>query len=184
MWNRVKQTGLVAVLTLALGLGIGASIAGPVSTVQGQNAAAVQGVNGVSNSAQSQTVNDPEPELLRSIYAKANPSVVSIDVRIPQQGNSNSFGFGLPGQGQGQGQRGQGQGLAPQQPQAFAAAAGSGFVYDTAGHIVTNAHVVEGADRIELTFSDGVQMYAKVVGVDLDADIAVLQAQASTSAYK
>src|SRR5262249_15569831 len=49
--------------------------------------------------------------------------------------------------------------------------------------IVTNAHVVDGADRIEITFSDGNQMFAKLVGIDEDADIAVIKAQGNTSAY-
>lgn len=169
MLERLKQTGVVAALTLTLGLGIGASVAGPIATVQGQNAA---------SSVQTQNVVDAEAQLLKSIYSQANPSVVSIDVRMPQQASAN---FGVPGQGQGQ-RRGQGQ--QGQQPQAYAYAAGSGFVYDTAGHIVTNAHVVEGTDRVEVTFSDGVQMYAKVVGIDADSDLAVIQVQSDANKYR
>lgn len=52
-------------------------------------------------------------------------------------------------------------------------ATGSGFVYDTAGHIVTNNHVVERATRIYVTFADGTM--AKVVGTDPDSDLAVIQ---------
>ncbi|MBI3361302.1 MAG: trypsin-like peptidase domain-containing protein [Chloroflexi bacterium] len=51
---------------------------------------------------------------------------------------------------------------------------GSGFVIDAAGHIVTNNHVVEGARRIEVDFPGGLKVYAKVIGADKDADIAVL----------
>ncbi len=43
---------------------------------------------------------------------------------------------------------------------------GSGFVYDDHGHILTNFHVVENATKITVTFYDGVEMSAKVVGTD------------------
>jgi serine protease Do len=52
---------------------------------------------------------------------------------------------------------------------------GSGFVYDDHGHILTNNHVVAGADQIEVTFHDGETAKAKVVGTDADADVAVIQ---------
>ena len=43
---------------------------------------------------------------------------------------------------------------------------GSGFVYDESGRIVTNDHVVEGADQVEVTFSDGPIREAEVIGQD------------------
>ncbi|MEM2161014.1 MAG: trypsin-like peptidase domain-containing protein [Candidatus Nitrosotenuis sp.] len=52
---------------------------------------------------------------------------------------------------------------------------GSGFVYDTNGHIVTNNHVVEGAQVVDVRFVDGNIYSAKVVGTDPFNDIAVLQ---------
>src|SRR5438270_733755 len=54
----------------------------------------------------------------------------------------------------------------------------------TSGGIVTNAHVVQGADQVEVTFSDQNMMRAKVVGIDLDADLAVIKVQWDASAYK
>lgn len=59
--------------------------------------------------------------------------------------------------------------------QATGSASGSGFVYDTSGHIVTNNHVVEGAARIYVTFADGTMAAAKVVGRDPDSDLAVIR---------
>lgn len=44
---------------------------------------------------------------------------------------------------------------------------GSGFVYDGNGHIVTNYHVVEGANVIEVRFTSGFMGYGTVVGTDL-----------------
>jgi S1-C subfamily serine protease len=158
MFSKVKQMGAVAALTLSLGVAAGFSMAGPLQTVQGQSAM------------------DSQTALLHNIYAKANPSVVSIDVRLPATAtNSNPFG----GRGQ-QSPFGQ-----PQtSPQQYSYAAGSGFLYDSTGNIVTNAHVVEGADKIEVTFSDGTQFHATVVGIDLDSDIAVIKVQGDTSKYQ
>ncbi|MEQ8672725.1 MAG: trypsin-like peptidase domain-containing protein [Aggregatilineales bacterium] len=52
---------------------------------------------------------------------------------------------------------------------------GSGFVYDTDGHIITNAHVVNDANEIWVTFNDGRVAQAEVVGVDVFSDLAVIR---------
>ncbi len=52
---------------------------------------------------------------------------------------------------------------------------GSGFVYDTTGHIVTNNHVIQGADTIEIVLADGTSLPAEVVGTDSYYDLAVLR---------
>jgi S1-C subfamily serine protease len=54
-------------------------------------------------------------------------------------------------------------------------ALGSGFVYDNQGHIVTNYHVIDGASRADVTFTDGNTYSANVVGKDPNSDLAVLQ---------
>jgi S1-C subfamily serine protease len=61
---------------------------------------------------------------------------------------------------------------------------GSGFVYDTEGHILTNYHVVEGADSIEVDFPSGYKSYATVVGTDLDSDLAVLKVDGPADEFK
>ncbi len=55
---------------------------------------------------------------------------------------------------------------------------GSGVVVSPAGYILTNNHVVESADEIEIAFADGKKLLAKVVGSDPDTDLAVLQVEA------
>ena len=52
---------------------------------------------------------------------------------------------------------------------------GSGFVWDKQGHIVTNYHVVAGADEVDVTFADDVVVAAQVIGVDPDSDLAVVK---------
>lgn len=55
---------------------------------------------------------------------------------------------------------------------------GSGFIIDEAGYIMTNAHVVDGADEVLVRFSDRRELEAEVVGVDIKTDIAVLKVDA------
>ena len=55
---------------------------------------------------------------------------------------------------------------------------GSGFVYDTQGHIITNFHVIDGATDIEVDFSSGYKARGAVIGVDKDSDIAVIKVDA------
>jgi len=52
---------------------------------------------------------------------------------------------------------------------------GSGFVYDNLGHIITNAHVVDGANKATVTFLDGSQYDAEIIGEDKFTDIAVIK---------
>ncbi|APW60237.1 trypsin-like peptidase domain-containing protein [Paludisphaera borealis] len=52
---------------------------------------------------------------------------------------------------------------------------GSGFVYDDKGHILTNNHVVENADKITVVFHDGIELPATVVGRDAKSDVAVVK---------
>jgi len=58
---------------------------------------------------------------------------------------------------------------------------GSGFVYDGDGHIVTNAHVVEGASSLSVKFWNGKSYTARVVGTDPSTDLAVLKVNAPVS---
>ena len=52
---------------------------------------------------------------------------------------------------------------------------GSGFVFDKQGHIITNAHVVEDATKVVITFLDGRSYNAEIIGVDKFTDIAVIK---------
>ncbi|MBI9051714.1 MAG: trypsin-like peptidase domain-containing protein [Anaerolineaceae bacterium] len=56
---------------------------------------------------------------------------------------------------------------------------GSGFVYDHEGHIVTNYHVIEGAEDLEIDFVSGHKVRGTVIATDLDSDLAVIKIDVS-----
>lgn len=94
---------------------------------------------------------DFEERRVIEVYRRLAPSVVNITTQVLQR----SFFFEvIPAEG-----------------------AGSGFVLDSEGHILTNYHVVENAQSIEISFSDDTVLPAKVVGADPRNDVAVLQVE-------
>lgn len=119
------------------------------------------------------------------LVAELSPSVVTIEVTKKAQKVSAENGqqdfpweefqrrFGLPmpnmpGQGPNGGEmRG----------------AGTGFVISADGQIVTNAHVIEGADEVKVTFEDGTSYIAEVKGSDNTTDIALLDIEAEGLDY-
>jgi 2-alkenal reductase len=66
---------------------------------------------------------------------------------------------------------------------AQGSALGTGFVYDTQGHIVTNDHVVQGAknNKVEVDFNSGNKVYGTVVGTDSDSDLAIIKVDVPAS---
>ena len=74
-----------------------------------------------------------------------------------------------------------GGGETPFGEQSPGAATGSGFVIDEEGHIVTNQHVVDGAQSVRVEFSDGSEVPAEVLGTDASTDIAVLDVDRPSS---
>ncbi len=125
---------------------------------------------------------------MTGIYDAVNPSVVSIRVltqavgsgfNLPQEGLPSipgfPFDFGTePNQG----------GNGDLQIQPYAEAQGSGFVWDKNGHIVTNNHVISGAEKIEVIFYDGTTVPAELVGADPDSDLAVVKVDVSADSLQ
>jgi serine protease Do len=58
---------------------------------------------------------------------------------------------------------------------------GSGFIIDASGYVVTNNHVIEGADEIDVVLSNGAVLPAKLIGTDTDVDLAVLKVDSKTA---
>ncbi|HXH88223.1 MAG TPA: trypsin-like peptidase domain-containing protein [Gaiellaceae bacterium] len=68
----------------------------------------------------------------------------------------------------------------PFAPSGTQQALGSGFILDKAGHLITNYHVIEGAESIEVSFSNQDTLTAKLVGSDPSTDLAVLRVETSS----
>lgn len=94
---------------------------------------------------------DVETQIYEAVYEKVNPSVVYIE-NLTSLGRSR---FGASA--------------------TVASSSGSGWVWDTEGYIVTNNHVVAGADQINVTFADGIEVPAEIVGTDPGSDLAVIK---------
>lgn len=65
----------------------------------------------------------------------------------------------------------------PEKEQNLTYGSGTGFVWDEEGHIVTNNHVIEDAVEVTITYSDGIERKATVIGADPDSDLAVLEVE-------
>jgi len=113
-----------------------------------------------SDGAASASTNEPVAETTSStaaLYKRAKDAVV--EVHAAQGATETPFGDQGPG----------------------GEATGSGFVIDEEGHIVTNQHVVDGADSVQVQFSDGSTATAKVTGTDPSTDMAVLDVDRPSS---
>lgn len=103
---------------------------------------------------------DYESAVLRNLYEQNNRSVVNITVWMDHPTLSGSSL--LPQ-------------TSPEEDALLPLVNGSGFVWDTLGHIVTNAHVVEEGKRFQVTFYDGTVAIGEVIGRDPDSDLAVIR---------
>src|SRR6266446_5811338 len=112
----------------------------------------------------------PAPASYYDAVQRATPSVVNIftskEIRAPRHPLLNDpifrrfFGDQLPDEAQ------------------RASSLGSGVIVSTSGYVLTNHHVVEAADEIEVALADGKKLLAKLVGNDPETDIAVLRVNA------
>ncbi len=106
------------------------------------------------------------PASFADVAEAANPAVVSIEVASrsrrraaaapPRQPNEPFF----------------------RRPETPRRGTGTGFLIDAAGHLLTNQHVIDGAERVIVKLTDGRSFRARVVGADADTDVAVLKVDA------
>jgi putative serine protease PepD len=152
--TRRRTLSTAAVLVAAAAIGVG-------------GAATYAGLapEGTRTIVRQETVSNGEPAAnttglsVSDIYQRTQKGVVEITVTTSQ--STNPFG-----------------GQQTQQAQ------GSGFVYDSNGHIITNQHVVEGATSISVRFWNGKTYKAEVVGSDPSTDLAVIKVDAPASVLK
>jgi putative serine protease PepD len=149
------RTAAVALASAALGGGIVAAVDRP-----GAGPAAAAAPSPASSAAASQTsvptANPTGAKSMRQIYAERSAGIVEVRAT----GSASSNGFGPPGS---------------------SSAQGSGVVIDTAGHILTNAHVIDGENSVTVAFADGSTAKAEVVGRDNSTDLALLDVDVPAS---
>jgi len=158
---RSRAAGLFTAALLGGGVALGGAAAlgklGDHTTVIRQEAVPSSSAPVVLQQGKGLSINE--------IYRASAPAVVHIETTSRIQQPSDFFGnpFGTT-----ETQR----------------ALGSGFVIDKAGHIVTNYHVVRGANTIQVSFSNNERLKAKLVGVDPSTDVAVLRVEVKSRALK
>jgi S1-C subfamily serine protease len=123
---------------------------GVVDTSDGSSSSAVVAPSALARPTSSSS---DKGLTVHEIYQRDAEGVAFIRSQIVQQTQS-VFGF-------------------PQQQQSTAT--GSGFLIDNDGHILTNAHVVQGAKSVDVQLGDGDSQQAQIVGIDPSSDIAVLK---------
>ena len=146
--RRIEFLGPSLVVLAAAGVLL---FVGPTAVRQVSQGMAASQMSSAHERLQSDTLLDQMSKASRDVALLVEPSVV----HVSSAGVSNGRGPG----------------------QSFINS-GSGWIYDAAGHIVTNAHVVEGATRLEVQLFDGERREAQLLGADLRTDIAVLQVDA------
>jgi putative serine protease PepD len=146
----MRSPRIVAVTALAALVGAGAG-AGAYAYFNSDSGTTVVRQVHVTQSVQASNTNPGTALSIGSIYKLANRGVVKISVT---SSGANPFEQGS------------------QQAQ------GSGFVYDTAGRVITNQHVIDGAQAMKVTFWNGKTYSAKLVGSDASTDTAVIKVDA------
>jgi len=150
----VVFTSLLLSSCSSLGSAVSAAASAGTSAVPSSSSAALPAAPAATRSQAAGEAASLQ-DAYEAIYQAVNPSVVTIEISSRLSNTS----FGRPGQ----------------QSQVVPTAEGSGFIWDSAGHIVTNNHVVDGADKIQVIFSDGSTYTARLVGADANSDLAVIQ---------
>ena len=102
-------------------------------------------------------INPPAPFSFSHAVDKASPSVVTVNVYRPK-GIRNSDQLGND-----------------ERIVEYGIGVGSGVIFNEAGYIVTNYHVVANGERVSIAFPDGRKRFAELVGVDVETDLAVLK---------
>jgi len=159
---------VAATLLLALGAFTGGLLLAPHINSSAQAATLPPSIGAAQVAPDDTDLVAAYEQALIDIYNDTLPSVVSIRVT-----KKLDFGFQHP----------------PLEPDSeedpeefFNRGGGSGFVWDTAGHIVTNHHVIAGATDVEVIFADDTRVKAQVVGSDPNADLAVIRVDMPASA--
>ena len=111
-----------------------------------------------------------QPAVVKISVVKTAANVARLEGHAPQFDEDSPFGQFMHRFGPGPFAFG------PQgQPGAKVEGLGSGFIIDSKGYVVTNNHVIEGADEIKVTLTDGRELRGKLLGADTQTDLALLK---------
>ncbi len=113
----------------------------------------------MASAAQSPTPLDPNSATIKAVQ-KVSPAVVTVINTMPRQRVSGFFGYNET------------------QPQA----SGSGVIISPQGYIVTNNHVIDGYESLQVIYADGTKVPAKLIGADKYADLAVIKVEGNMPA--
>ena len=164
----------LSALACALGLSLGLSLL-PSQSVQAQSAAAVRGLPDFADLAET---NGPSVVNIRTLAKVSSRSgsgnLEGMDDEM-QEFFRRFFGDRIPGVPRGNAPRNN----APQEEREVPRGVGSGFILSADGFIMTNAHVVEGADEVLVTLTDKRELKAKIIGADKRTDVAVIKIEAT-----
>ncbi|MBP7778972.1 MAG: trypsin-like peptidase domain-containing protein [Acidobacteria bacterium] len=156
---------LTAALTATIGLLVGAILAGSFVPSAAVSAPVVAPAVARPVAPVLSAAAAGFPTSFADVAERANPAVVSIDVASRQRQRRAT-------------PRTPDDDAGPRRPEAPRRGTGTGFIVDQRGLIITNQHVVEGAERVMVKLADGRSFRATVVGTDPDIDLAVLKVEA------
>lgn len=106
---------------------------------------------------------------------KAGPSVQGNDEQEMQEFFRRYFGIPIPPRNQQPDRTPRGRKQGPQQDEEAPRGVGSGFILSADGYVMTNAHVVDGADEVYVKLTDKREFKAKIIGVDARTDVALVK---------
>jgi Do/DeqQ family serine protease len=167
--NRRFLTPLTSFLLVVLGAGSAFTISNVLGGTETARLDTTSASRGVA-SAQAAPLPGTETNFVTTVVEEVGPAVVrinasrTVETDIPEQFDDPFFRRFFEGM--------------PMPPERQRRGTGSGFILSSDGKILTNAHVVDGADRVTVTLRDGREFEGRVLGDDPLTDVAVVQIDA------
>ena len=173
-----RRLPLGVTAALLAGTMLGGLASGPAALAQDAQATTPQAGASQATRIQPNAPDTRMPDFVQLVKS-VKPAVVSITTRLrPDAASSEDDGDGRGSGGQGGGLPFPFGPMPQQQRHQVVEAKGSGFIIAANGTVVTNNHVVRGAQSVSVTLDDGTTLPAKVVGTDSRTDLAVLKLDA------
>jgi serine protease Do len=180
LFKHLKSSALASTLACAIGLSLALSVL-PSQNVQAQSSASVRGLPDFADLAEA---NGPSVVNIRTVAkvssraGSGGGNLEGMDEEM-QEFFRRFFGDRMPGAPGGPRGNTPPRNNAPQEEREVPRGVGSGFILSVDGFIMTNAHVVEGADDVIVTLTDKRELKAKIIGSDKRTDVAVIKIEAT-----